>query len=60
MHVKRVLTVAQWKSKIDKQQISNYIGSDIEFILRGRSVLYIYVCMMNNAGPRIDPSQSSH
>jgi len=30
---------------------ANNIGFDIEFILRGRSFIYI----MNNIGPRIDP-----
>jgi len=35
--------------------LANYIGSNTEFILRGRSVIY----MMNNTGPGIDPSQSS-
>jgi hypothetical protein len=30
---------------------ANNIGSDIEFILRGRSFIYI----MNNKDPRIDP-----
>jgi hypothetical protein len=30
---------------------ANNIGSDIEFVLRGRSFIYI----MNNRGPRIDP-----
>jgi hypothetical protein len=30
---------------------ANYIGSDTEFILRGRSFMYI----MNNRGSRIDP-----
>jgi len=30
---------------------TNNIGSDTEFILRGR--LFIYI--MNNTGPRIDP-----
>jgi hypothetical protein len=30
---------------------ANTIGSDMEFILRGRSFIYI----MNNRGPGIDP-----
>ena len=30
---------------------ANNIGSDTEFILRGRSFMYT----MNNRGPRIDP-----
>ena len=30
---------------------ANNIGSDVEFILRGRSFIYI----MNNTGPRIHP-----
>jgi hypothetical protein len=30
---------------------ANNIGSDTEFILRGRKVIYV----MNNTGPRIDP-----
>jgi len=33
---------------------ANNIGSDTEFVLRGRSVLYI----MNSRGPRIDPWQT--
>jgi hypothetical protein len=32
---------------------ANNIGSDIEFILRGRSFIYIYI--INNRGHRIDP-----
>ena len=36
--------------------LANYIGSDIEFILSGRSVIH----MMNNTGSRTDPRQSSH
>ena len=31
---------------------ANNIGSDIEFVLRGRS----FICIMNNGDPRIDPS----
>jgi len=34
---------------------ANHIGSDIEFILRRRSYIYIYIYIMNNTGPRIDP-----
>jgi len=30
---------------------ANDVGSDTEFILRGRSFIYI----LNNSGPRIDP-----
>jgi hypothetical protein len=30
---------------------ANSIDSDIEFLLRGRSFIYV----MNNRGPRIDP-----
>jgi hypothetical protein len=33
---------------------ANSIGSDIEFILRGRPFIYI----TNNRGPRIDPWQT--
>jgi hypothetical protein len=34
---------------------ANNIGSDIEFIFRGGSFIYI----MNNEGPRIDPCFSA-
>jgi hypothetical protein len=34
---------------------ANSIGSDTEFIPRGRSYIYIHLYVMNNRGPRIDP-----